>query len=161
MQVGNHGVCAVVSALILFIHPSNTFGASLKSPVDGQHLLNCVTVQQEVKKVLREEQPCLVMHHKDFKNDDNTFIELYSVKRFWWVQQSSDPDLFFNQQAGGCNQEADEGGQIPIPMAVDDHLGGEWKFCEHWHMCCKHNENVMISCNVNTNDVMQHHSYMA
>ena len=71
------------------------------------------------------------MHHNDFKNDDNTFIELYSVKRFWWVQQSSDPDLFFNQQAGGCNQEADEGEQIPIPMAVDDHLGGEWKFCEH------------------------------
>ena len=46
------------------------------------------------------------------------------MKRFWWVQDSSNHNLLFNQPAGRGDQEAEVGEQVPIPWAVDDHLGG-------------------------------------
>ena len=36
----------------------------------------------------------------------------------------------FNQQAGGDDQEAEEGEQVPIPVAVDDHLGGRMEISQ-------------------------------
>ena len=38
--------------------------------------------------------------------------------------KSSDPNLFFDKQAAGGKQEAEQGEQVPIPVAGDNHLGG-------------------------------------
>ena len=81
MQVGDHGVDAVILALIHFIHPSQHMRDKFPNLVAAQHL-NCVTLWQEVKMFSRKEQLCLIVQHDDFKNDNDTEIQLYSVKMF-------------------------------------------------------------------------------
>ena len=72
---------ALVSARIWFIHPSQQIMNKFPNPVTRLCLENCVTLWQEVKMVFRKEHLCLVVHHDDFKNVYDTFIELYSVRR--------------------------------------------------------------------------------
>ena len=36
----------------------------------------------------------LVVHHEDFKIDDDTYIELYAVKRYWKGHKEGDPPTF-------------------------------------------------------------------
>ena len=98
IQVGNHRVGAAISALVHFIHQSQHIKNKFLNQIAGQHLKNCITLQQEVKQVSRKEQLCLVVQHNDFKNNKNTFMELYSVKRFWQVQESSAPVLLFLEE---------------------------------------------------------------
>ena len=52
------------------------------------------SIWQEVKTVTRKEQLMLIVHQEDFKNDDDTYIELYVVKRFWMVHKEGDSDYF-------------------------------------------------------------------
>ena len=61
-----------------FIHPSEHIRNKFPNPVHGHRLAYCVTLRQELKKVNRKDQLCLVVHHDDFKNDDD-FIELHAV----------------------------------------------------------------------------------
>ena len=67
------------------------------NPLPSQHLENCTMICQEVKNVPRRDQLTLVMHHEEFKHADGTFIELYTVKRYWKVHQSGHLDYFFNR----------------------------------------------------------------
>ena len=56
----------------------------------------------------RKEQLTLIVHHEDFKNDDDTYIELYAVKRYWKVHKEGDYDYFFDAQAPTNEQEDDK-----------------------------------------------------
>ena len=76
----NHGVSAIVSALLRFIHPSEHIHNKFLNVVQGQLLENCVTIRQEVKEVSQKEQLVLVVLHEDFKNPDESYIELHGVK---------------------------------------------------------------------------------
>ena len=92
----NHGVGAVVSALIRFIHPSEHIRRMFPNPVAGQRLSDCQTVWQEMKKVSRKDQLVIVVHHEDFKMEEGDFIYLYAVKRYWKVHKGGDEDLRFD-----------------------------------------------------------------
>ena len=80
--LGHHAVWATVSALIKFIHPSEHIRNKFRNPCLGQGLLYCKPIHQEVKAVTRKEQLTLIGHHEDYTIDDNTYIELYAVKRY-------------------------------------------------------------------------------
>ena len=96
LRSDNHGVGAIVSALLRFIHPSKHIRNKFPNVVQGQHLENCETIRQEVKRVSRKEQLVLVVRHEDFKNPDDSHIELHGVKRYWKVSQEGHPDYFFD-----------------------------------------------------------------
>ena len=49
-----------------------------------------------------------VVHHEDFKIDDDTYIELYVVKRYWKVHKEGDPDYFFDAQAPTTEEEVND-----------------------------------------------------
>ena len=80
LRSDNHGVGAIVLALLRFIHPSEHIHNKFPNIVQGQRLENCLSICQEVKKVSRKEQLVLVVCHEDFKNPDNSYIELHGVK---------------------------------------------------------------------------------
>ena len=80
LQLDNHGVGAIVLALLRFIHPSKHIHIKFPDVVQGQLLENCVTIRQEVKKVTQKDQLVLVVNHEDFKNPDDSYIELHGVK---------------------------------------------------------------------------------
>ena len=87
LQLDNHGVGAIVLALLRFIHPSKHICNKFPNVVQGQRLENCVTICQEDKKVSWKEQLVLVVHHEDFKNPDDSYIELHGIKQYWKVSQ--------------------------------------------------------------------------
>ena len=84
-QTKQHGKGAIVSALSRFIHPSEHIRNKFPNPVHGHQLVGCVTLRQEVKKVNRKNQLCIVVCHNDFKNDDD-FIKLHAVVKHWKVE---------------------------------------------------------------------------
>ena len=62
---------------------------------------------------------CLIVHHDDFKNDDD-FIELQAVVKHWKVEVEGDPDLCFTARVNP--QVEQEGEPTPLPQAVDELL---------------------------------------
>ena len=128
-RLGHHGDGATVSALIKFIHPSEHIRNKFPNPCSGQRLLDCITIRQEVKPVSRKEQLTLIVHHEDFKNDDDSYIELYAVKRYWKVHKEGDSDYFFDAQAP-TNEQEDEDEQRLLPDAIGVHLSGEARTTE-------------------------------
>ena len=65
----------------------------------------------------RKEQLTLVVHHEDFKNDNDTYIELYAVKWYWKLHKEGDSDYFFDAQAPTNEQEDDEEQRL-LPDAI-------------------------------------------
>ena len=58
--------------------------------------------------------------------DDGTFIELYTVKRYWKVHENGDPELRFDvapTNDGGGEQEEE---QSPLPARAP-----QWQNREH------------------------------
>ena len=66
----------------------------------------------------------LIVHHEDFKNDNDTYIELYVVKRYWKVHKEGDSDYFFDAQAP-TTEEDDEDEQRLLPDTIAVHLSCE------------------------------------
>ena len=125
----NHGVGAIVSALLRFIHPSEHIRNKFPNVVQGQRLENCETIRQEVKKVSRKEQLVLVVRHEDFKNPDDSYIELHGVKRYWKVSQEGHPDYFFDAIAP-TDVNANSQDDTLMPEAVSEHLNGNSRTTE-------------------------------
>ena len=120
----NHGVGAVISALIHFIHPSEHIRQKSPNPVAGQRLSDCETIRQELRKVLRRDQLVIVVHHEDFKMDAGDFINLYAVKRYWKVQKAGNVDLRFD--VAPTNEGGEQGEEmVPLPAPVDDYINGD------------------------------------
>ena len=125
----NHGVSAIVSALLRFIHPSKHIRNKFPNVVQGQRLENCETIRQEVKKVSRKEQLVLVVRHEDFKNPDDSYIELHGVKRYWKVSQEGHPDYFFDAIAP-TDENANSQDDTLMPEAVSEHINGNSRTTE-------------------------------
>ena len=82
-QLCRLGVRAKVTCLSKFVHPSQHICDKYPNPVSGHCLEGCVVVCQELKKVSRHNQLCIVVHHDEFKTADSTIVELHAVKRYW------------------------------------------------------------------------------
>ena len=67
----------------------------------------------------------LIMHHDDFKTDDDTYIELYMVKRYWNVHKEGNSDYVFDAQAPTAEEE-DNNEQRLLPDAIGVHLSGDF-----------------------------------
>ena len=122
-RLGRLGVGAKVSCLSRFIHPSHEIREKYPNPVSGHRLEGCTTIRQEVKKVSRRDQLCIIVHHDGFKTAEGDYIELHAVKRYWKVSEEGDTDLLFDDP--GDNVESEETLLVPLPEAVDEALNGQ------------------------------------
>ena len=121
LSMCDHGVGAVISALICFIHPSEHIRQKFPNPVAGQWLSDCKTIWQELKKVSQRDQLIIVVHHEDFKTDAGDFIDLYTVKQYWKVQKAGNVDLHFDTVP--TNEGGEQGEEmVPLPAAVDNYI---------------------------------------
>ena len=75
-------VRAKTSCLSKFMHPSKHIRNKFPNPVAGHCLEGCIVVWQEVKRVTKRDQLCVVVQHNDFKAG-NEHIELHAVKRYF------------------------------------------------------------------------------
>ena len=122
-QSDNHGVSAIVSALLRFNHPSEHICNKFLDVVQGQRLENCVTICQEVKKVSWKEQLVLVVHHEDSKNPDDSYIKLHGMKQYWKVSQEGHPDYLFDAIAT-TDENATSQEETSMPEAISEHING-------------------------------------
>ena len=65
----------------------------------------------------------LVVHHEDFKNPDDSYIELHGIKRYWKVSQEGHPDYFFETIAT-TDENANSQEEDLMPEAVSEHIHG-------------------------------------
>ena len=117
------GKGAIVSSLLKFLHPSELIRKKYPNPVHGHHLSGCIALRQEVKKVNRKEQLCLVVHHLEFKTGDE-YDALHAVVKHWKVHTEGDPDLFFTERREPVGQQKKHE-QTPLPAAIDDQLSNQ------------------------------------
>ena len=79
--------------------------------------------RQEVKKVTRKDQLCIIIRHDDFKTTEDEFIKLHAVKHYFKVTEEGDTDLLFNAVAEVDQEQVDL--QIPLPEVIDEALNGQ------------------------------------
>ena len=82
-----------------------------------------MVVRQEVKKVSRRDQLCVVIHHDDLKTSSDDFVKLYAVKRYLKVTEEGSPDYFFDHANTELADE--EGAPQALPQVVEDALNGQ------------------------------------
>ena len=119
----NHGVGAIVSALLRLIYPSEHICNKFLNVVQGQLLENCLTIRHEVKKVSQMEQLVLVVHNEDFKNPDDSYIELHGVKQYWKLNQQGHTDYFFDTITT-TDENANSQEETLMLEAVSEHING-------------------------------------
>ena len=124
LQLCQLGVRAKCSCLSCFVHPPQHIRDKYPNPVSGHRLEGCLTIHQEVKKVSRRDQLCIIIHHDDFKMADGEFIELHAVKRYFKVTEEGDPDLFFNDpgESQGQGKATPDLTEFRQPLQVQSHL---------------------------------------
>ena len=127
--LANHVVGAIVLALLRIIHPSEHIHNKFPNVVQGQWHENCVTIHQEVKKVSQKEQLVLVVRHEDFKNPDESYIELHGVKQYWRVSQEGHPDYFFDAITPR-DENANSQDESLMTEAVSEHINGNSRTTE-------------------------------
>ena len=123
LQLHCLGVGAKVTCLTRFLHPFEHIRAKYPNPVSGHRLEGCVVVHQELKKVTRKDQLCVIVHHDNFKTTEDVFIELHAVKCYFKVTEEGDQDLFFNAVVEGGEEQAVP--QIRLPEVMDEALNGQ------------------------------------
>ena len=117
------GVGVKVTCLTRFLHPSEHIRAKYPNPVSGHRLEVCVAVHQELKKVTRKDQLCVIVHHDNFKTAEDVFIKLHAVKHYFKVTEEGDQDLFFDAVVEGDEEQADP--PIHLPEVMDEALNGQ------------------------------------
>ena len=123
-QLRRLGVGAKVTCLSKFVHPSQHIRDKYPNPVSGHRLEGCVVVRQELKKVSRRDQLCIVVHHDEFKTADGTIVELHAVKRYWKVVEEGDSDFFFDDPVTEEEREQ-EPVSVALPDVVDQAINGQ------------------------------------
>ena len=116
LQMHRLGVRVKVSCLSRFIHSSQHIRDKYPNPVSADCLEGCITICQEVKNVSRRDQLCIVVWHESFKMNEDEYIKLYAVKRYWKVTEEGESDYFFDGMAG--EGETQEEIQVPLPEEV-------------------------------------------
>ena len=80
--------------------------------------------RQELKKVSRHDQLCIVVHHDEFKTADGTIVELHAAKRYWKVVEEGDSDFFFDDPVAEEERE-EEPGSVVLPDVIDQAINGQ------------------------------------
>ena len=124
LQLRRLGVRAKVICLSKFVHPSQHICDKYPNPVSGHCLERCVVVCQELKKVSRHNQLCIVVHHSEFKTADSIIVELHVVKRYWKVVEEGDSDFFFDDPVAEEERE-EEPVSVALPDVIDQAINGQ------------------------------------
>ena len=94
-EVYRLGIDAIVSFQCKFIHPHPLRDAKFPNPDVGQRLSNARVVRRALKKIKQKPTLCVVVHHKNFKDGDGTYHDIWCSESHVRVEKEGDPDLFF------------------------------------------------------------------
>ena len=94
------GVGAMVSCVTKFLHPSALIRQQFinnSNELQNHRTAGMILLREEEKTVSRRQQMCYVVTHVDYRNDDGSLKELYTVKRHFRCDIEGDPTGFFEQ----------------------------------------------------------------
>ena len=85
------GVGAICRVMMKYLHPSAKIRDKYPNHTSSEKLGELIVIRQEVKKVNRKDQMCLVMRHDTWPNE-----ELHCVKRWAKIVVEGDPSGYFD-----------------------------------------------------------------
>mmetsp|Transcript_32322 Transcript_32322/g.54079 ORF Transcript_32322/g.54079 Transcript_32322/m.54079 type:complete len:736 (-) Transcript_32322:15-2222(-) len=91
------GVGAIVSFQSKFIHPHDLRDDHFPDRPKGHRLVDAVVVRRELKMINHVETKCVVVHHEDFKDDNDEYQEIWCSEEHIKVQKEGNPEGFFDQ----------------------------------------------------------------
>jgi len=96
-MTGTHlGIGAIVSFQIKFIHPHTNRNVKFPNPVAGQRLTGCRVVRRALKKINHKPTICAVVHHDDFKDEENgDYYEIWCNESHVRVDKEGESNMFF------------------------------------------------------------------
>ena len=83
------GVGAVCRVMLKYLHPSKKIREKYHNRISSNKLGKLIVIRQEVKKVSRKDQMCLIFRHDNCSNE-----EMNCVKRWAKVMTEGDPEAF-------------------------------------------------------------------
>ena len=90
------GIGAIVSFQIKFIHPHKISDVKFPNPVAGQRLTGCRVVRRALKKIKHKPTICAVVHHDDFKDEENgDYYEIWCNESHVRVDKEGESNMFF------------------------------------------------------------------
>lgn len=108
-----HGVGAVCSVLLKYLHPAQYINEKFKNSTKSDRLENCIAFRQEVRTVKKKNQLVILLRH-----DDHAGQELYAVKRWVKVETEGAEEHIFVEEdeeepiAVVVNEKGDETEEI-------------------------------------------------
>ena len=113
----HHGIGARCSVLRKFLHPAALVETIIPNNVHGVRVSELLTIRQEVRKVNRKDQMCLVFRHLALDNE-----ELHVVKRWVRIDSQGHPDHFFDplDVPVGLNQNVEPIDVPEVPTIVGE-----------------------------------------
>merc|ERR1712232_389505 len=95
------GIGATVSFQCKFIHPHHRRDAKFPSLNKGQRLTNARVVRRALKKIKDQPTVCVVVHHRDFKDEDGSSQDIYCNEIHIKVEKEGPPKMFFEDENEG------------------------------------------------------------
>lgn len=89
------GKGAEVTCLTKYLHPSEHIRNKHPNLQSGHRTEGCIVLRQEIKKVNRRDQLCIVVRHDDYKTDDGGSMELHAVKQWFRITKEGPAADFF------------------------------------------------------------------
>ena len=86
----NHGIGARCSVLRKYLHPAILVEQLVPNNIHGVRVSDLLTIREEVRRVKRKEQLCLIFRHPSLDNE-----ELHAVKRWVRIDEEGHPDHYF------------------------------------------------------------------
>ncbi|MGK3738328.1 MAG: hypothetical protein ACI8RD_013918 [Bacillariaceae sp.] len=134
------GIGAIVSFQVKFIHPHKNRDVKFPYPVAGQRITGCRVVRRALKKIKHKPTICAVVHHDDFKDEENgEYYEIWCNESHIRVDKEGDSTMFFeghhterergivtnngNGHDNGDKQDADEDVEQQLTDEEEDGSG--------------------------------------
>ncbi|KAL3927626.1 MAG: hypothetical protein SGARI_005269, partial [Bacillariaceae sp.] len=119
----NLGVGAVVSFQSKFVHPHNLRDEHFPERKAGHRLVDAIVVRKEQKLINHKETECVVVHHGDFVDEDDSPQELWCAVNHIKVQREGDPKGFFAMDAESTRKESDGSDDVENQSGAKNHRG--------------------------------------
>jgi len=118
------GKGARVSVLFRYLHPAEYLQNKVQNARGDMRIDDFVVDRLEQRVISHKQQLAVVLHHANFKDDNEQFVDIFVCQRWCRITAEGDPDLFFNNN----NEEADVDAAAPAadagaPLAEEEQDG--------------------------------------
>merc|ERR1712176_110243 len=86
---------AIVSFPLKYVHPHSVRDAAFPIRESGQRVSKAGVISKATKMINGEKVDCVVVHHRDFRDENNQPIDIYVKKCHVVVEKEGNREMFY------------------------------------------------------------------